>query len=86
MRLNQILQVSILNQMFGQVYSYYFDMLNDNNIGYLSDENFAKYLEDYNSAINRNKELKLDCYNKEPFNQIERKISELILKHKNYQG
>lgn len=71
----------LIKGLFRKLYSYYEEMLTDFDIGYLDDHRFEHYLNQYRSAIEQNKQLKLTCWNLSGVTKIEKMIA-LILKKK----
>lgn len=74
------LQRVVINQLFGKLYSYFWEMFNDNAVGYLTDEKWSTYLTQYQKAIKFNKDLKLTGWNQSPIENIEKEIAKIVTK------
>lgn len=75
---NRILQITIINSFFGVLYEYFTKMYTDFEVGYISDENYKNYLLQYQEAIDTNKRLNLDCWDKPALKQIESQIAAIL--------
>lgn len=77
-----LLSVVIMRSLFGRLYGYVDEMINDNDIGYLSDEDFKTYLERFDSLIMQDQRLKLNCC-QQPQSKT---VLNLIAQNNNYNG
>lgn len=75
---NRILQVTIINSLFGVLYDYFASLYTDFDIGYISNEGYKIYLLQYQDAIDTNKRLNLDCWDKPAFKQIQSQIATIL--------
>ncbi len=75
---NITLQTVIINSLFGALYNCFPGMYNDWSVGYLLDGDYENYLIQYQEAIDTNKRLKLDCWDKPALIQIQKEISAIL--------
>lgn len=67
-----------INLLFARIYEYFSEILLDYEIGYVNDQLMEEYMVHYKNAIATNKNLSLDCWNREPIKLIEKQIAKIV--------
>ncbi len=80
-RLHEYKARAAIHNGFVCIYSYFDSIVKDHDEGYLSTNDYEKYLKGYHEAILLNKEIGLTVWNQKPIEKIEKEIAKIFLQH-----
>lgn len=65
-----------IRAMFGKIYSYLNEIVHDNEVGWLTDEDYSSYLNNFHKLIRKNMELHLNSINQQQIQIISKLIAQ----------
>ncbi len=78
--LREVEKRMMVNASFGRIFRYFDEIVSDWEIGYVTEEQMKLHMEEYRNVIQKNKELNLDSWNKQPvIDRIEKTISKVLI-------